>query len=397
MEMDLPRPVPAPAPAPAPTTMADNIGSHPPSLLQFPPGFDATTAAVLEPPPTPSSFPPTRLQALTETVVRIGSWFPVAFLLGALAVTFYVLVRHVAPAQSSAAASTAALAVTGVFLALTCWSYLAVIFTSPGTPKEAAGAVEAAMAASANSNDDDDFGDHRTVPLPASLSAPSSSSASVAIKSNGEPRFCRKCAVPKPDRCHHCRICQRCVLKMDHHCPWVVNCIGYGNYKQFVLFLTYLALYCFSLLAFTVPVCLEGLPLNNDDDLAAATLIIGVAFTSAIFGLTLGAFAGYHLSLVLANQTTIESMEQQQYRMTRQRRQRAAANGHGNTMGGAVVVDDRDANPWDLGWRSNFVQVFGTSWWAWALPFRTTLGNGLAYPVNPKLMDSGCLTGQDLV
>ena len=34
-------------------------------------------------------------------------------------------------------------------------------------------------------------------------------------------RTCRKCKVFKPPRAHHCSICQRCVLKMDHHCPWV--------------------------------------------------------------------------------------------------------------------------------------------------------------------------------
>ena len=29
---------------------------------------------------------------------------------------------------------------------------------------------------------------------------------------------CKKCQMPKPPRAHHCSICRRCVLKMDHHC-----------------------------------------------------------------------------------------------------------------------------------------------------------------------------------
>ena len=34
------------------------------------------------------------------------------------------------------------------------------------------------------------------------------------------PRFhCGKCNAFKPLRAHHCRICNRCIVKMDHHCP----------------------------------------------------------------------------------------------------------------------------------------------------------------------------------
>jgi len=51
--------------------------------------------------------------------------------------------------------------------------------------------------------------------------------------------MCGQCQTFKPHASHHCRICNRCVSKMDHHCPWMNNCVGASNLKHFILFLLY--------------------------------------------------------------------------------------------------------------------------------------------------------------
>jgi len=51
--------------------------------------------------------------------------------------------------------------------------------------------------------------------------------------------MCGQCQTFKPPFSHHCRICNRCVSRMDHHCPWMNNCVGAGNFKHFFLFLIY--------------------------------------------------------------------------------------------------------------------------------------------------------------
>lgn len=51
--------------------------------------------------------------------------------------------------------------------------------------------------------------------------------------------MCGQCQTFKPPFSHHCRICNRCVSRMDHHCPWMNNCVGAANLKHFFLFLIY--------------------------------------------------------------------------------------------------------------------------------------------------------------
>ncbi|XP_046394667.1 palmitoyltransferase Hip14 isoform X3 [Ischnura elegans] len=56
--------------------------------------------------------------------------------------------------------------------------------------------------------------------------------------------FCSSCLVRRPVRSKHCSVCDRCVAKFDHHCPWVGNCIGAKNHVHFMNYLAMLLVMC---------------------------------------------------------------------------------------------------------------------------------------------------------
>merc|ERR1712167_102671 len=190
--------------------------------------------------------------------------------------------------------------------------------------------------------------------------AQESQGGSIEKKLDGSGRWCRKCVKVKPDRCHHCRVCQRCVLKMDHHCPWINNCVGYYNYKYFYLFIVYALLILFWVSTTSFLNFLRSCA--SDDVLDVGSSSFGIVFCwiyCTLFGVALGGFVTFHTYLLVQNYTTIELVEKK----------------------GSPARGKQYVHPWDLGMTANIEECLGKSMWLWMIPTRILMrGNGVRFP-----------------
>lgn len=41
----------------------------------------------------------------------------------------------------------------------------------------------------------------------------------------------------RTSRSKHCAICNMCIERFDHHCPWINNCVGVHNHNSFLVFI----------------------------------------------------------------------------------------------------------------------------------------------------------------
>ena len=49
-------------------------------------------------------------------------------------------------------------------------------------------------------------------------------------------QLCPDCLTVRTARSRHCSVCNRCVERFDHHCPWINNCVGVKNHTSFYIF-----------------------------------------------------------------------------------------------------------------------------------------------------------------
>jgi ribosomal protein L40E len=80
------------------------------------------------------------------------------------------------------------------------------------------------------------FLDPGSVPLPTTRLDFSDLHSNKSEYENDEWTVCTRCETFRPPRAHHCRICKRCIRRMDHHCPWISMLIIVSFARSFVAF-----------------------------------------------------------------------------------------------------------------------------------------------------------------
>ncbi|KAI5633965.1 DHHC palmitoyltransferase domain-containing protein [Phthorimaea operculella] len=181
--------------------------------------------------------------------------------------------------------------------------------------------------------------------------------------------FCSVCECYRPPRAWHCNTCNICILKRDHHCPYFATCVGYYNFRYFLMFCMHtfiVMLYCFCynirfialflswdngliILKFIFPFI--GLIISS----VSESLVMFLLFVNSLVVCFTGFLFFYHLTNVLNGRTEPE-----------------------------VKESNRKKN-YDKGWKLNLVEVLGKRWYlTWVSPFiQSPLpGNGIDWDID---------------
>ncbi|KAI1092006.1 zf-DHHC-domain-containing protein [Rostrohypoxylon terebratum] len=254
---------------------------------------------------------------------------------------------------------------------------------------------------------------------------------------DGKPKWCSQCSNWKPDRAHHSSEIDRCVLRMDHYCPWVGGMIGENSFKFFVQFVTYTACYC----AVVLGSAASSLHKQINEGSQLDPHFIPVIVLASFFGLFTFLMTVTSVRYIFLNMTNVDILGSQRkvhqlavhvprgteatdrysiitYPLPKPEEE---TNGHSNDTARPRSVESRGVspqpnrfspssrddlanrtfailktepgeNPWDLGMWKNWQSVMGTNVLDWILPFRRSPlvnheSHDSFYPMGQVLVD----------
>ncbi|KAL9085167.1 MAG: hypothetical protein Q9159_004849 [Coniocarpon cinnabarinum] len=203
---------------------------------------------------------------------------------------------------------------------------------------------------------------------------------------DGLPKWCHCCMTWKPDRTHHSGEARRCVYKLDHYCPWAGGIVCETNFKFFVQFCFYTAIWCI----FNVITLVYFLAKRGETGTERVLWIVTIAISGLFFLFTSGmSINALHFAFI--NSTTVDNMGRYRSRflaihspqlsaLGEERRRELdthftmvtfplKSNGPYQPRTFAVLSFPsgknlyRLPNPWD-----NFRQIMGNHWHQWFLP-----------------------------
>lgn len=178
-------------------------------------------------------------------------------------------------------------------------------------------------------------------------------SITVETKHTGERRHCKWCMRYKPDRCHHCRVCNTCILRMDHHCPWIYNCVGFRNHKYFFLLLFY-SIIDLHLIVVTMFGSAQQAT-RTDVPFSFMFMLIFGETLAAFLVVLVSAFFFFHIWLMMKAMTTIEFCEK------------------------SLKKTGYDSSIYQKGPYQNMCEVMGPKPLLWLLPVSLPSGDGLSW------------------